>query len=243
MKKLITICLVMTVMATAAKAGMIAEFDLPNSKVGGLAPTYYTPTVYVPRVSLSNLTETVSSRGSGVSNTLAALVMGWPSSKNLGKYYEFTLGPEYALQPVRLDKLTYALARKYVPHNDTYGAEDWQLQASLDGFATPGRVLATHDISSAGRTLTFNSHVAVKFEVTDFGPLGGNEFSGPVTFRMFGWGTSGPPYGSTRLSGFASGSEILGDRSNILFEGIVIPEPATLGLLLLGGLALLRQRR
>lgn len=108
------------------------------------------------------------------------------------------------------------------------GASAVTLQYSTDGFATAGTFLASATGLAIGNTTVFTN--------LDF-----NHTSTAVTttYRLYGYGATG----ATGTGGFESTN--LNANPNVIFEGTVVPEPATVigGLLGLCGLCWHQRRR
>lgn len=102
------------------------------------------------------------------------------------------------------------------------GPQSWALFSSMDGFAAAGDALYNWtSVGTGSRTATLSAN-------PDFQVI-----SGSVEFRVYG-------YGASLESGTGS---FEGDGNDITVNGEVVPEPATLGLLGLGALALAFRRK
>jgi hypothetical protein len=104
------------------------------------------------------------------------------------------------------------------------GPQSWALFSSVDGFAAVGDALI--DWGHVGydpNTQTANLS----------GVAGLQNISGPIEFRVYGYEASGDG-GTGRFEG---------PGGDITVDGAVVPEPATLGLLGLGALALALRRK
>ena len=142
-------------------------------------------------------------------------------------YYSFTLTPTGGATGFSFgagDSLTFQeTVRNNSNGNSTY-TDNVALTSSKTGFAQ-ANILGT---STQGLTSPAGSYVSKSI------PLGGiGTVTGPLTIRLYLYDS---PAGSTS----ANDSKF----DNLVLNGsTVVPEPASLGLLGLGGLALLRRRR
>jgi len=153
---------------------------------------------------------------------------GWAASApDPGRYYEWqvTAGAGYAI-----DYRTIDLALFRGVQGSDHGAEQWDLRASTDGFATSDLFLRTFDISASG------ADEQITFAGADISGLG--TLAGTVTFRLYGYDyTSAADFSGL---GNDTGWLIGGTGPDPVVDGQVVstPEPGSGVLLMLGLLGL-----
>lgn len=176
---------------------------------------------------LTGMEDSVLSRGSGISalaNTDSFSASGFQaaggslaSALTANNYYTFTLEAS----------ATYSFSVSSIDFNfssSSDGPQSWALFSSVDGFAAIGDALI--DWGHVG--FDPNTQTATLSGVTEL-----QNISGPIEFRVYGYEASGDG-GSGRFEGTGN---------DITVNGEVVPEPATMGLLGLGALALALRRK
>jgi len=129
------------------------------------------------------------------------------------KYFVFALQPDLNYE-LDLLQLEFLTAR-----GGAGTPRGWGLRSSADGYAA---TIAGADITTVRPTW---SSITVPLPASYFEGI-----TGPVTFRMY-------------LYSPADGSTIEFDNVRLIGEATLVPEPATMSLLALGALALVRRRR
>jgi hypothetical protein len=158
-----------------------------------------------------------------------AAASGWATSAvapDLARYFSFSVSANVG-HSIEYQTLTMALFRG--ADALTHGADQWQLRSSVDGFT--GSV-AGFDISASA------ADEQVLFSDVDISSVGTQ--IGSVEFRLYG-------FDYTNLSdnsGFGNNDGLPGTGANVSVGGLVIPEPASIALVLFGmaGLAGIRRR-
>src|SRR3954471_20551382 len=126
-------------MGAALQAATIIDYNLTGAPGSGTAPTTWAPTATAPGITGSNL-----SRGAGIDPTVLAngfSANNWDaaagdvnSSIASNEYFQFgfSVNPGNAAS---LSQMTLSMRRSAVA-----APQNFELRASLDGFATPGAV-------------------------------------------------------------------------------------------------------
>lgn len=227
--------------STAAHAAIIVDYDLTGlSGTAGMEPATVAPTTVDPGV-----TGIVLSRGPGLD--VANLTNGFSADQYsvgtagdtlaeavaAGDFFQWGFTTN-ANTITALTQLGFSLRR-----SATDGPSHYQVQASLDGFATAGTAVATFDY--LGRSSGTAPGVVAPFQwmTTDTpGQGNGNQIlpaallladdpilqgipgNTAVTFRLYGWGNGAVAISNTVALGRIDGPTV---------EGVIveIPEPAS----------------
>ncbi len=233
---------VTTGLATAASAAVLSQYTIPND-------TTLTPTTEAAGVAASNLTDggtgtfggldrTIGSDSSNLTSSTGVTVQGsavfangtssgavarkgYPTSFSSPvtastRYIQFTLAPESGTT-ISLSSITLDAAK-----GGTSSTRSFRLGYSTDGFTT-ATDLGGADFGSTPGAWAFGNF---SFDVSAITAL--QTTSNTVTFRLFGK----VPGDNTQIG-----------YDNITINGSVVPEPASLALLGLGGLGLIGRRR
>ncbi len=152
---------------------------------------------------------------------------GWTLAFDPSRYFEFSVSADPG-HSIAYESITLSLFRGIA--GATHGAESWQLRSSADAF---GSTLASFSLAgSAGDE-------QVLFTGVDISSLG--TVAGSLVFRLYGYNYNAP--GDFSGLGAQPGSTPLtGTGSNLIINGMVIPEPGTAALVSVG-LMLLAARR
>lgn len=217
--------------ANAASASVIANW---NFTAGNLNPAATDSNVTVTPIAVNssvllNNSGAASKNWTGGANTVfaaypAAACTSEAATVSAGGYFSFTLTPA-AGQTLNLSDLQFDVANGANSGAGLY--RGYVLRSSLDNYATD---LAAAD--PTGIPTTYVEGATMQHITAD---LSGASFQGltsgtPVTFRFYAWLTN------------ASGARAV-DFDNITVNGGLVPEPASLAMLVLGGLGVLVRRR
>lgn len=226
---LLSIALAATMLAGQASAIPIVEWDLANAT--GQSATVLTN---VADLTASDITASAGlTPWSSTAEDGFIAASGWApgAAADPSLYYEWSITADPG-HMISYQSITLALFRGV--QGAQHGAEQWDLHASTDGFASSNIALQTFDISASG------VDEQIIFSGADISSIG--TVAGTVTFRLYGYDYTSP----TDFSGLGndSGWLITGTGTNPVVDGMVIPEPGTGVLLLTGllGLGLTRSR-
>jgi len=180
-------------------------------------------------------------RGPGAAtavNTFLDLNQGWgamdgrrrftsanlAAAKTAGAYFQWVVAPVSG-NIMSLDSLDVVTYQSNVPN---VNAGFIEIEYSLDNFVTAGTTVGTiNPVSNMWIGQNTN------FSLAGFANL--QNTTSTVTFRSYGYGF--PDYHNVGLG------QITGNNTDVGVNGTVIPEPATLGLMAIGGLMMLSRKR
>lgn len=146
-----------------------------------------------------------------------------------GYYWQFTVTPAI---PLNLTALDFDFGGERGGGGNTGFTAFYDAQYSLDGFATAGISVGT---GSRVNGSNGNGYALQAIDLT--GVAGLQSVSTAVTFRFYTW--HGPDNDATLAD--ATSQETRFD--NVLLSDDVVPEPASLALLVIGGLMVMSHRR
>ncbi len=253
-----TVIILILTTLTATTSAALVEYDIENTNA--ISQSYGSEIVQA-----INLAAGVSSNGilyygngsclrySGYGTVYT--YMGWSNTlaqgRNDSQYFawDITVAEGYSYE---LDSLEFSILRGSYLSGAGHGSDHWDLIASTTSTFENGTTydLGTIDISAtemdevynvgieySGNTAD-NSQAAIS--LTQFGTLNNES----LYFRMYGYGVV--PNGENDYSGFvyddSAGGDFIGIGDNMVINE-VIPEPAGMSLLLLGGMTLLKRRK
>lgn len=238
----------------AADAATILNYDLSGAPSSGTLPDTWAPTTEAAGVTGLELTRGAGIVAAGLANGFSS--SGWAAADasrqnaiDASEYYQwgFTVDPGYT---ANLDTLDFSLRRSAVAAPMNY-----EVVASLDGFATPGTTVATFQYLGRSSGTAPGTVTPGQWMTTDTpGQNNGNpidtiDLSGisllqnlpagsTVSFRLYAWGAGGGADTNTVALGRVEGPRLGGDVTPI-------PEPsaaALLGLAIAGAITTGRRR-
>ncbi len=239
-KALIGAITVLTLLASSAGADIIASFDVARAD-GKTAEAGYT----ADGITASDLkAHGVNALNPRHNYKGMVAAKGWSKKdyRSPGKYFEFSVSAEDGMA-MDFETISMALFRGHGYGGKKHGAQTWELRASGDRFRHEDQHLVTMDISDS------DWDTQTRFIDQDISALGSRE--GEVTFRLYGYNqTNNHDYAGLGNEGGAIDQRycgvLKGMGSDVVIGGSVasaVPEPATAGVLAVGGLALVIRRK
>lgn len=248
-------------MGSALQAATIIDYNLTG------APSSGPPATWPATSTASGITAQDLSRGAGI--TAAGLGNGFSadhwdtaagsaaSAATNNEYFQFG----FSVNPgniASLSQMTFSMRRSAVA-----APQNFELQASLDGFATPGTVV--NDFTYLGRSSgTAGTPALYSWMTTDTpGQGNGNPISpinltatpllqniapgSTVTFRLYGWGNGGGADTNTVALGRSTAPDGNGSGGPVITGTVtaIVPEPtsiALVGCVLIAGMTITRRR-
>jgi hypothetical protein len=214
--------LVIWLLASSGGAATIATWDIAGADGAPAAVAGTAPNTTAIQLTSSGVTD-----WSGVLCCIVA-ASDWGTSAvapDLTRYFTFSVAADAGFSIV-YQTLTLSLFRGVFI---THGAEQWQLRSSVDGFAA---AVASFDLSASA------PDEQVLFSGVDISSVGTQ--TGTVEFRLYGYDYTN----LTDNSGLGNNGALPGTGSDVILGGLVVPEPSTGALVLvgLGALAVIRRR-
>lgn len=233
MKRTASALFVLCALATFASAAPIATYDMdapgvvPNDKTvpttssdAGVSAGVLTP--YDSAVYSSSNTR-VRDNGPGrmggdsTGQCYDAVVIGTSSVPTTSQYMAFTIDASGSADPLQLSSLTVTAGA------NNYNDGELKMQVSVDGvYAAEVALIPMVD----------SSNLVAETFVFDLSGIG--EITGAAEIRLHYYADE------TAVTGEGTGKLRF---DNVILEGTFVPEPATMGLLGLGAVGLLRRRR
>lgn len=227
-------------LAGVAQADLLLGWDFSNvSPILGGAPGPVASTATDANMQAGSLTRGAAASGTNainanfisatpILNTRRTLVPNLASAETQGLYFQFVATP--TVGSMSLSSLSFVAYSQRGLSGDTVQAE-----YSLDGFSTAGTLIGSaFQLPGIGNN---NSWLGTLFTVDLTGEAALQNVATSVTVRLLFYGV--PQYEDRGL-GWAQSTPA---GSVVELNGSVIPEPATLGLMAIGGLLMIGRKR
>jgi len=221
--------LCMLASATLAYAQPIALLAWDTTGNSGITADPYAATAVA-----ANMQSSALNRGSGLTATSLSngyASSGWDGTTNLTQATAANNFLQFTAQAAS----SFALSADAIEMNfrtTGTGPMTFQWVYSFDGFATAGTAIGTATTrSNPGSGTQVDNYTIDLSEI-----LALQEFTTAVTFRLYGWDASGS-------AGTAAFGNSTGNNLVLIGTAQLIPEPASMALLLTGSLLVLARRR